>query len=117
MKTSFKRRQRGITLIGLLFVGAILAAFGVVVAQAVPTVMEYQAVIKAVNKAKEGTTLDDIRTSFDKAAHVDSIKAISGKDLTISRVGDKHVVSFSYQREVHLAGPAYLTLKYAGQSN
>lgn len=117
MKMSFKNKQRGISFIGLLFVGGVLAAVGVVVAQAVPTVMEYQAVIKAVNKAKEGATIADIRSTFDKAADVDGIKAIRGKDITISKVGDKNVVGFSYQREIHLAGPAYLTLKYAGQSN
>jgi hypothetical protein len=26
------------------------------------------------------------------------------------------VVSFAYQREIHLVGPAFLTLKYTGQS-
>ena len=35
---------------------------------------------------------------------------------TISKEGDKIVVSFSYQREIHLAGPGYLTLKYNGRS-
>ena len=31
-------------------------------------------------------------------------------------VGDKVVVSFAYQREIHLAGPAWLTLKYEGST-
>jgi hypothetical protein len=26
-------------------------------------------------------------------------------------------VSFAYQREIHLFGPAFLTLKYAGRSH
>jgi hypothetical protein len=26
------------------------------------------------------------------------------------------VVKFDYQREIHLVGPAFLTLKYTGQS-
>jgi hypothetical protein len=34
----------------------------------------------------------------------------------VSKEGDKVVVSFSYQREIHLAGPGYLTLKYTGRS-
>ncbi len=117
MTIAFKSRQRGISFLGLLFVASVLAATGVILVQAVPTFMEYLAVSKAVNKAKEGITIDDIRSTFDKAAHVDGIKAINGKDLKISKAGDKNVVSFAYQREIHLAGPAYLTLKYAGQSN
>ena len=58
----------------------------------------------------------EVRNIFDKAAAVDNIKSISGRDIEISKEGDKIVVSFSYQREIHLAGPGYLTLKYNGRS-
>jgi len=34
----------------------------------------------------------------------------------VTKVGDKVVVGFAYQREIHLAGPAWLTLKYEGQT-
>jgi hypothetical protein len=35
----------------------VLAGAGVLTAQVVPTVMEYQPILKDVNKAKEGNTL------------------------------------------------------------
>jgi hypothetical protein len=35
----------------------------------------------------------------------------------VTKEDDKVVVRFAYQREFHLVGPAYLTLKYSGQSN
>jgi hypothetical protein len=35
----------------------------------------------------------------------------------IEKIADKHVVSFAYQKEIALAGPAYLLLKYEGKSN
>ena len=57
-----------------------------------------------------------MRSIFDKAAVIDNIKSITGRDIEISKEGDKIVVSFAYQREIHLAGPGYLTLKYAGRS-
>ena len=116
MKTALQFKQRGMSFIGLLFVAAVLAATGVVVAQAIPTFIEYQAVIKAVNKASQGSSIPEIRVMFDKAASVESIKSISGKEIEIAKENDKWVVSFAYQREIHLAGPAYLTLKYAGRS-
>ena len=37
MKVKLKSKQRGITFIGLLFVGGVLAVTGVVVAQIIPT--------------------------------------------------------------------------------
>ena len=38
-------------MLGLLFVGIVLAFGGVVGAQVVPTALEYQAILKAVKKA------------------------------------------------------------------
>lgn len=116
MTVQFKSRQRGLSFIGLLFVGGVLAMGGVITAQIVPTAIEYQAVLKAVNKARDGNTVVEVRSIFDKATAVDNISSISGKDLEVTKEGDKIVVSFAYQREIHLAGPGYLTLKYSGRS-
>ena len=112
-----KSQQRGVSLIGLLFVGGTLAFLGVIGAQAIPTLIEYQAIGKAVNKAvSTGGSVVEIRSNFDKAQAIDDFKAISGKDLEISKTGDRIVASFAYSKEIHLGGPAYLTLKYAGTS-
>lgn len=116
MTVQYKSRQRGITFFGLIFVGVVLAMAGVVAAQVFPTVVELNAVQKAVSKAAEGQSVAEIRSLFDKQATIDDIKSISGKDIDVSKEGDKVVVSFSYQREIHLTGPAFLTLKYAGRS-
>ncbi len=116
MTTRFKSGQRGISFIGLVFVAVVLAATGVVAAQVFPTLLEYQAITKAVQKASEGNTVPEVRSIFDKATAIDAISSITGKDLDVTKEGDKVVVSFAYQREIHLAGPAYLTLKYSGHS-
>jgi sensor histidine kinase regulating citrate/malate metabolism len=111
-----KNRQEGISFIGVLFVVGVLAFAGVIAAQAVPTLIEFQAVTKAANKAKEGSSVPEVRTIFDKAAQIDDIKSITGKDLEVSKEGDKVVVSFAYNKEIHIAGPAYLLLKYTGRT-
>ncbi len=108
-------RQRGISFIGLLFVAVVLGCAGVVLAQVIPTVIEYQAIGKAANKAAEGNTVPEVRALFDRAQAVDDFKSISGRDLDVQKIGDRVVVSFAYDREIHLAGPAYLVLKYKGQ--
>jgi hypothetical protein len=108
--------QRGLSFIGLVLVGVVMAATGVVVAQVVPTAIEYQAILKATRKCADGSSPHEVRAVFDRAVAIDNISSISGKDLTIEKQDDKWLVSFSYQREIHLAGPAFLTLKYAGSS-
>jgi Tfp pilus assembly major pilin PilA len=116
MSRSVTSGQRGFSLIGFLFVGGVLAVTGVVVAQIIPTAIEYQAVLKAAQKATDGNTVVEVRNIFDKAAAIDNISSVSGKDIEVTKENDKVVVSFAYQREIHLAGPAYLTMKYAGKS-
>ncbi|MEO6321067.1 MAG: DUF4845 domain-containing protein [Polaromonas sp.] len=111
-----KHQQRGISFIGILFVGALLACTGIVAAQVLPTLIEFQAITKAASKAAAGNTVAEVRSIFDKAGQIDDIHSISGKDLDVSKEGDKTVVAFAYTREVHLAGPAYLLLKYNGRS-
>lgn len=111
-----KKHQQGLTFFGLLVVGILLALAGVVAAQVVPTYIEYLAVQKAVRQASAGTTVGEVRGLFDKAATIDDIRTISGKDLVIGKEGDRVVVSFSYDREIHLAGPAFLVMRYEGRS-
>ena len=111
-----KGRQRGISFIGLLFVAIVLACVGVVVAQVIPTLIEYQAITKAAGKATAGSTVPEVRAIFDRAQAIDDFQSVSGKDLDVKKDGDKVVVSFAYDREIHLFGPAYLLLKYRGQS-
>ena len=111
-----RSQQRGISFIGILFVGGVLAFSGVIAAQVFPTLVEFQAITKAASKSQVGSTITEIRNIFDKAAQIDDIKAISGKDLDVSKEGDKTVVSFAYDKEIHIGGPAYLLLKYTGKS-
>ena len=112
-----RARQRGISFIGLLLVAIVFVCVGVVVAKVVPTAIEYQSILKAANKAKEGSTVPEVRAIFDRAQAVDYFDAVSGKDLDVQKVGDKVVVSFAYDKEIPLFGPAYLVIKYRGQSN
>ena len=117
MTYHYKHRQRGIGFISLLLMVAVLGMGAVVAAQTIPTLIEYFAVQRAVQKAaSSGQSPADIRASFDKARQIDDIQSITGADLEISKQGDKAVVAFNYVREIHLVGPAWLTMKYQGQS-
>ena len=111
-----KSRQRGISIITLILVLAVVGAIGAVALKAFPSFLEYQSVVKAVNRAKNEVTPAGIRAAFDRSADIDNITSIAGKDLEITKNGDDAVVSFAYEREFHMFGPAWLTMKYQGQS-
>lgn len=116
MKRGHRARQSGISFIGLLFVVGVLACLAVVGAQVFPTVVEYQAILKASQKASEGATVAQVRQIFEKAADIDNITSVLPKDLEVSKDGDRVIVKFAYNKEIHLFGPAFLLIKYAGQS-
>jgi Tfp pilus assembly protein PilE len=115
--THLKSKQRGITFIGMLFLAAVIGIVFVIGAKVTPTLIEYQAILKAVNSSKTGSSVAEIRSSFDKNQATGYFDAISSKDLVIEKIADKFVVSFAYQKEIALAGPAYLLMKYEGKSN
>ncbi len=114
--SNMRHTQRGISFIGLLLVASVLGSALLVGLQVTPTVIEYLAIQKAVQKASTGSTVAEVRGIFDKASQIDDIYSITGKDLDIGKQGERVVVGFAYQREIHLTGPAYLVLKYKGSS-
>ncbi len=112
-------RQRGITLIGLLFWAILVAIFAVILLKTLPTLNEYGTIQRAVGKiAREGpTTVPEIRAAFDKQKEIEySITSISGKDLQVTKENDKVVIRFAYDKEIELYGPVFLLIKYEGSS-
>jgi type II secretory pathway pseudopilin PulG len=115
MEANLKNKQYGMTLIGLIFVLALIGCVFVVAMQVVPSFVEYQSIKKAIVTAKASSTNpNEIRTSFDKQAEVGYIDSLKGKDLEISKNGDSVEVSFAYEKKMHLVGPASLLMEYEG---
>jgi hypothetical protein len=112
----FRTRQAGASLFTVIFFLAVIGVVGAIGIQAFPSVVEYQASLKAINKAKDEATIGGVRAAFDRAADINMITSLTGKDLTVTKEGDGFAVSFAYNKEFHLFGPAWLTLKYEGQS-
>ena len=109
--------QRGISILGVTFVIAVLAVGGLLVARVVPTFIEYQGVLRAANKSKDGNTPAEVRVIFDKAAEIENITSIQGKDLDVSKDANGNVVvRFSYDKELPLGGPVSLKIHYEGKS-
>ena len=118
-KLTSSRRQRGVTLFGLMFWAILIGITALVVMRVLPTVNEYYTIQRAVDKiAKEGgTTVPEIRAAFEKQKQIEySISSISGKDLQVTKENEQVVVSFAYDKEIELMAPVYLLIKYEGRS-
>ncbi|MDH4425987.1 MAG: DUF4845 domain-containing protein [Acidovorax sp.] len=116
-QAALRSRQRGLSFFGLVFLGVFAVAVFAIGGQSVPIFLEYVAAKRAIDKAKVEGTVPGVRAAFDRAAAIDDIRSIQGKDLEVTKRGDKVVVSFKYSREIALAGPAYLVYRFEAQTN
>ncbi len=112
-------RQRGMGLFGLLFMLILIGAVVLVGLKVFPTVNEYLTIQRAVDRiALSGaSSVQEVRTAFEATKAVEySITSISGKDLQVTKQGDKIVIRFAYNVEIELIPPVFLLMKYEGRS-
>lgn len=113
-----RARQAGISLLGLIVLGTFLTFGAMLTLRLYPTVSEYMMVKRAVVKARsDGTNPQAIRSAFDRAAVIDDITSITGKDLDIvPSPSGGYAVSFAYEKRIPLFGPVSLLLDYRGDA-
>lgn len=117
MTSATARRQRGLSLISLIFFGIIGVALLMLGARIVPVVVEYIAIERAIQKVKnEGNTVGEVRAAFDRFATIDDIKSITGRDLDITKEGEQIVVSFAYEKRIPIMDNVYLLIDFAGST-
>lgn len=112
----FLRRQRGISLIGLIFVIAVLAMVALLMGKILPTYSEYSSIKNAIATAKSSTngSVLEVQNSFSKAAEISDIKSIKASDLVISRETGEVEISFEYQKQIPLFANVSLLIDYSG---
>ncbi|MFS2003440.1 DUF4845 domain-containing protein [Duganella sp. CT11-25] len=109
------KRQQGISVVGLIFVLAVLGFIGVLGLKIVPTYTEYRAIQNAIVTAKAaGGSVVEMQKSFDANAIAAYITSISGRDLIIAKENGETEISFAYEKKIPLVGPASLLLEYEG---
>jgi hypothetical protein len=110
-----RRRQRGLSLIGLIFIGLIVVGLLGMGFRTVPAVIEYIAIERAVQKIKnEGSTVGEIKAAFDRHATIDDITSIRSSDLDITKEGDQVVISYAYTKRIPIMDNVALVIDFAG---
>lgn len=111
-----RSRQQGLTFLGLLILGIVVAFVSLIGVRVTPTYVEYMAIQRAVDRAAVGGSVQEVQTLFERAAAVDDISSIGPRDLVIVRAGDRFDVSFDYEKRIPLFGPASLLFEYKGKA-
>ena len=115
---AFGGRQRGLSLIAVIFFGLIIVFLMIIGFKLVPAVTEYLAIERAVQKIKtEGSTVGEIRSAFDRYVAVDYITSITSKDLDITKNDDRIVISYSYSYSVPIMDNVRLVIDFSGTTS
>ncbi len=114
-------KQRGLALSSLIFWCIGIALVALIGMKVVPSVMEYQTILKAIKTIASGSsnqsTVADIRKSYAGYASVNNISSVQPNDLEITKEGGVVVLSFSYEKRIPLFANVSLVIDYAGSSN
>ncbi|MBV8125705.1 MAG: DUF4845 domain-containing protein [Paucibacter sp.] len=117
---SSRRRQSGISLVGLLFWAIVLAFAALLVMRVAPTLIEYYTLKRVIGKIviDNPGTVPAVRADFDRARQVEySIESVNSQDLVVTKDNDQLVISFAYDKQVPLFGPVSLMIHYEASTH
>ncbi|WP_426107116.1 DUF4845 domain-containing protein [Massilia sp. TSP1-1-2] len=110
--------QRGVSLSGLIVGLAVIFAVALLGMKVFPSVLEYRAAKEGIVSAKrQGGTPMEMRSAFNKAADINMITSIDGKDLIVTKVNGETELAFDYENKIALFKDVYLGIHYAATTD
>ena len=110
-----RRDERGLSMIGFLFVATVIAVVAIVGFRMVPSYVEYFTVQKAVEKSLRDApdpTPAVVKKSFEKYIAADYIDSVRATDLNVTREGNAIVAQVAWQKQLHMVGNVSLLLDF-----
>jgi len=101
-----RKRQLGVSLLGLLMGGIILIGCALLGMRLAPSYIEFSAIKNAINaiasEQRGGGNVSEARKSFDHRATVDDISSVKGSDLEVTKGPNGVSISVAYRKELPL---------------
>ena len=115
MERTMPARQRGLTMIGFLFVRVVVLVVALLSFRVIPAYIEYFSVQKALEGAladSQDLSRTDIIRRLDRRLGADYIDSVRAGDIEVTKSGNVTTVSASWQNKLHLVGNASLVLEF-----
>ena len=111
-----RSKQQGLTILGFLFVAAVIVACAMIGFRMAPSYIEYYSVQKALKQSLEDTkdfqTPTEVRRTFQKYADSGYVESVRGTDVEVQKIGNEIVVSASWTRTLPLIANVSLFLEF-----
>ena len=115
-------QQRGLTMIGFLFIAVVLVVMAMLAMKLVPAYIEFFSVKKVMATMGQEADLRsksnaEIRSDFAKRASVSYVTVVKPEDITIDRRGGVPVISADYEFRTQLIGNVSLVVDFSASSD
>ena len=107
--------QRGLTMIGFLFVTVVVLVVALIGFRVIPAYIEYFSIQKALQGAMSDSselTTGDIRRLLDRRFSADYIESVRPADVQVTKAGNVITASVSWETKLHLVANASLLLEF-----
>jgi len=109
------RGQRGLSMIGFLFVTAVLLIVALLAFRMIPSYIEYYTVQKALEDAlakNREPTLANVRRAFEDKIGADYVDSVTAKDVELSKLGNTITASASWEKKLPLVHNVSLLMEF-----
>ena len=117
-----QNRQRGLTMVGFLFVALVLVMVAMLGMKLAPAYIEFFSVKKILATMGQDSDLKsksnaEIRNDFVKRANVSYVTVVKPENLSIDRSGRVPVISAEYAFRTKLVGNVSLVVDFSASSD
>lgn len=111
-----RHRQSGLTIIGFIFVAAVVLSLALIGFRVAPSYIEYFSVVKILHQmmsdSKGNATLAELRRDFDRRLGPEYIESVNANDLEVIKEGNAITASVSWTVTLPLFANASLLLDF-----
>ena len=111
-----RERQRGLSMVGFLFVAVVVVVCIMVGFRVAPAYIEYYSVTKALEDAlytaKDLNSAAEIRSAFQRKADAGYIESVQSRDIDITKSKNEVTASASWTRKLPLVANVSLFLEF-----
>ncbi len=116
------KRQRGVTFVGMIFIGGLIVFFAIIGLRMIPAYIEYATIknhLRELSRAPDarGASPRDIQQLFNRRAQIDDITAIRGDDIDIIKEGENISLSVAYSKRIKLMGNVSACIDFIARSD
>jgi hypothetical protein len=116
-----RKGQAGITILGFVFVAAVVLSVAMIGFRVLPAYIEYFSVQKTLQQvldgSREGVTIAEFRRDFDLKASVGYIDSVRGTDVDLSKQDNKLVATAAWTATLPLVANVSLLLDFQASAS